>query len=197
VTVNVVHIAQGPVVFLIWSPRRDVSSLTLVREVASIVLVSKPRTPSARAAYTARWATTMTRWAIRFASTGKRSGTKAAKRWQFVAFAGPMASESRGIVDLIAIRRDHRTVGGGHMPGDLFEIIFIQIKGGGAAWPSLTDLKRLRAVQRRYRATAVVLASWQKGAEPRFYKMRRVSTQRAKAWAEVTSTDVFGMAGRA
>ena len=34
-----------------------------------------PGSPSARAARTARWATTMTRWAIRFSSTGKRAGT--------------------------------------------------------------------------------------------------------------------------
>jgi hypothetical protein len=138
----------------------------------------------------------MTRWAIRFASNGKRAGSKTAKRWQFVAFAGPMGSESRGIVDLIAIRRDHGPCSDVFLPGDLFEIVLIQIKGGSAAWPSLADLKRLRAVQRRYRAKAVVLASWQKGAEPLFYKMHRVSPERAKAWVEVASIEVFGKSSR-
>lgn len=134
----------------------------------------------------------MTRWAIRFASTGKRAGTGVGKRWQFVSFAGPSGSESRGIVDLIAIRRDHRVSVMPFLPGDLFEIVLVQIKGGGAAWPSVADLTRLAAVRRRYRAKAVVLASWQKGAEPRFYTMRRVSPERDMAWREVTAVEVFG-----
>ena len=53
--------------------------------------------------------------------------------------------------------------------GDLFDIVLVQIKGGAAPWPTFDDMKRLRAVQRYYRAKAVVLASWQKGAEPAFY----------------------------
>src|SRR5580658_9849699 len=92
--------------------------------------------PTGRAARTARWATTMTRWAIRFSSSGKRAGTKPVKRWQFVAFPGPGGAESRGIVDLVAIRRDHRPGLGVFQPGDLFEMVFVQIKGGAAAWPS-------------------------------------------------------------
>jgi hypothetical protein len=155
---------------------------SLDRSDSVLIMPALPNTPSGRAARTARWATTMTRWAIRFASTGKRAGSKAVKRWQFVAFAGPMGSESRGIIDLIAIRRDHRTGKGVFMAGDLFEIVFIQIKGGGAAWPSVADLARLRAVQRHYRAKAVLLASWQKGSEPTFYLLKRVSTERERAW---------------
>jgi hypothetical protein len=134
----------------------------------------------------------MTRWAVRFASTGKRAGTKAVKRWQFVAFAGPMGSESRGIVDLIAIRRDHLTSRGALLPGDLFEIVLMQIKGGSASWPTVGDLERLAAVRRHYRARAVVLASWQKGAEPKFYVMRRISHEREKAWREIAAVEIFG-----
>mgnify|MGYP001563278106 CR=1 FL=1 len=156
----------------------------------------RPNTPSARAAHTAKWETTMTRWAIRFASTGKRAGTKTVKRWQFVSFAGPAGSESRGIVDLMAIRRDHRTSTGPFKFGDLFEIIFVQIKGGSAAWPTIGDLKRLHAVRRRYRAKAVVLASWRKGAEPQFHILKRVSPDRTKAWADVAAMDLFGSGGR-
>ena len=155
-----------------------------------------PSTPSARAARTARWATTMTRWAIRFSSGGKRSGTRASKRWQFVTFPGPAGAESRGIVDLVAIRRDHRPRIGVFEPGDLFEIVLVQIKGGAAAWPSLSALARLKAVGRRYGAQ-VVLAAWKKGAEPTFHRLKSVSTERSKAWVEVEAVDVFGEARRA
>ncbi len=115
------------------------------------------------------------------------------KRWQFVAFPGPLGAESRGIVDLIAIRRDHITSIGALLPGDLFEIVLIQIKGGGAAWPNVVDLERLAAVRRYYRAKAVVLASWQKGSEPCFYVMQRVSHERDRAWREVEAVEVFGV----
>lgn len=148
------------------------------------------------AAKTARWATTMTRWAIRFASSGKRAGTKAAKRWQFVGFAGPNGSESRGIVDLMAIRRDHLTTDDTFRIGDLFEIVFVQIKGGVAPWPTFNDLKRLRAVQRYYRAQAIVLASWQKGTEPRFFVLARLSEDRQIAWSETDAAEIFGRSRR-
>jgi hypothetical protein len=114
------------------------------------------------------------------------------KHWQFVSFPGPLGRESRGIVDLIAIRRDHSPAKRAFLSGDLFEIVFIQIKGGGAAWPTVADLARLAAVRRRYRGKAIVLASWRKGAEPRFYVMRRVSAVRTEAWLEVAASDVFG-----
>jgi hypothetical protein len=153
----------------------------------------RPGSPSARAAKTARWATTMTRWAIRFASSGSKPGTRAAKRWQFVGFAGPNGSESRGIVDLLAIRRDHITSDKTFRVGDLFDIVLIQIKGGGAPWPTYDDLKRLRAVQRYYHARAVVLASWQKGAEPEFYILRRLLEDRRVAWSETSAAAIFGI----
>jgi|HubBroStandDraft_6_1064221.scaffolds.fasta_scaffold588987_2 hypothetical protein len=133
----------------------------------------------------------MTRWAIRFSSSGKRAGTHPSKRWQFVAFPGPAGAESRGIVDLVAIRRDHRLASGVFDPGDLFEIVLVQIKGGSAPWPTMRDVLRLRAVARRYRAR-VVLAAWRKGAEPQFYLLKRVPTDRNRAWTEVAAVDVFG-----
>ena len=61
-----------------------------------------------------------------------KPGVKPARRWQLVGFPGPAGRESTRIVDLIAIRKDHATVNGGFKRGDLFEIILIQIKGGGA-----------------------------------------------------------------
>jgi hypothetical protein len=138
----------------------------------------------------------MTRWAIRFASSGKRAGTRAAKRWQFVGFAGPNGSESRGIVDLLAIRRDHLTTGEKFRVGDLFDIVLIQIKGGTAPSPTFDDLKRLRAVQRYYHAKAVVLASWQKGTEPKFYVLQRLLKDRRIAWSETSAAVIFGRSRR-
>ena len=95
----------------------------------------------AAAIRTAKWATTMTRWRIGFETGGRRlakPGVKPARRWQLVGFPGPAGRESAGIVDLIAIRKDHATVNGDFKRGDLFEIILIQIKGGGARWPTRT-----------------------------------------------------------
>ena len=115
---------------------------------------------------TAKWATTMTRWRIGFETHGRRlakPGVKPARRWQLVGFPGPAGRESAGIVDLIAIRKDHATTNGRYKRGDLFEIILIQIKGGGARWPNAEDIRRLRAVANFYRARDVVLAAWIKG----------------------------------
>src|ERR671918_220187 len=84
---------------------------------------------------TAKWATTMTRWRIGFETRGRRlakPGVKPARRWQLVGFPGPAGRESAGIVDLIAIRKDHATTSVRYKRGDLFEIIRIQIKGSGA-----------------------------------------------------------------
>jgi hypothetical protein len=133
--------------------------------------------PQQKAARTAKWATTMTKWSIAFDTAGKTVGSKrvkAARRWQLVAFNGPKGGESRGIVDLLAIRKDHREPG--KMPfnrGDLFEIVLVQVKGGSAARPSAEDLERLRAVARRYRAKDVVLAAWKQGAKPEFFRLKR------------------------
>jgi len=156
----------------------------------------RPGSPSAQGAKTARWATTMTRWAIRFAPSRKRQGTQAAKRWQFVGFAGPNGSESRGIVDLLAIRRVHIRTDEKFRVGDLFDIVLIQIKGGTAPWPTFDDLKRLRAVQRYYHARAVVLASWQKGTEPKFYVLHRLLEDRRIAWSEASAATIFGRSRR-
>jgi hypothetical protein len=145
-------------------------------------------TPQQKAARTAKWATIMTKWAARFA-TGARRGAKATvKRWQFVQFAGPAGAESTGIVDVVALRRDHRP-SPGFARGDLFEIIFIQVKGGAAAWPSPRDIERLRAVARRYRARDTVLASWTKGAAPEFFRLR--SRRGSDPWVLADPRELF------
>jgi hypothetical protein len=53
-----------------------------------------------KAAHTARWAVTMTKVRIR--------QTLARTRWQLVTFCGVSGAESVGVVDLMAIRKDHR-----------------------------------------------------------------------------------------
>jgi hypothetical protein len=88
-------------------------------------------------------------------------------------------------VDLLAIRKEHATVNVELKRGDLFEIILIHIKGGGARWPSADDIYRLRALARRYRAKHVILAEWVKGSHQKFYKLRKSSTDPKDAWKEV------------
>jgi hypothetical protein len=78
-----------------------------------------------KAIRTAKWATTMTRWSIGFETGGRRLGSRTVKptrRWQLVGFPGPAGRESAGIVDLMAIRKNHSKPNGRFKRGDLFEI---------------------------------------------------------------------------
>ena len=78
-----------------------------------------------KAIRTAKWATTMTRWSIGFETGGRRLGSRTVKptrRWQLVGFPGPAGRESAGIVDLMAIRKNHSKPNGRFKHGDLFEI---------------------------------------------------------------------------
>jgi hypothetical protein len=47
----------------------------------------------------------------------------------FLAFVGPGDRESRGVVDIIAIRKDHGRTYPGRKRGDTFQVILIQSKG--------------------------------------------------------------------
>jgi hypothetical protein len=96
------------------------------------------KTAPAKAIRTAKWATIMTRWRIGFETGGKRLGSpsvKPTRRWQLIGFPGPAGRESAGVVDLMAIRKNHAKPKFRFKRGDLFEIILIQIKGGGARRP--------------------------------------------------------------
>ena len=65
---------------------------------------------TAAAIRTAKWATIMTKWHIAFVTNGKRLGSakvKPIRRWQLVGFPVPVGRESAGIVDLLAIRKNH------------------------------------------------------------------------------------------
>ncbi len=136
----------------------------------------------------------MTKWRIGFETNGKRLGSptvKAPRRWQLVGFPGPAGRESAGIVDLMAIRKNHAKPKSGLKRGDLFEIILIQIKGGGARRPKLGDIRRLRAVAKQYGARDVVLAEWVKQSHLKFYKLGKNHRDLERAWEEVDPGILF------
>jgi hypothetical protein len=132
-----------------------------------------------KAKRTARWAVTMVK--VRIRQVVSRT------RWQLVTFYGKSGAESVGVVDLLAVRKDHGTPLGAMRRGDALQIILIQVKGGTAARPTPEDATRLRAVAKRHGACNVLLATWKKGAAARFFRLRRASAR--DAWAEVTDLD--------
>jgi hypothetical protein len=132
-----------------------------------------------KAANTARWAVTMTKVRIR--------RVLSRTRWQLVTFYGKSGGESRGVVDLLAVRKDHGTPLGGTKRGDALQLILIQVKGGSAAMPTSEDATRLRAVAKRHCARGVLLATWTKGVEAKFFRLRPKSARHR--WAEVTDLD--------
>ena len=77
---------------------------------------------------------------------------RVAQRRRFVSFRGTGGGEWRGVVDVLATRKDtsrsaHRVL----KSGDLFQMVLVQVKGGSARSPSAPDIQRLKAVRRRYR----------------------------------------------
>jgi hypothetical protein len=132
------------------------------------------------AAYTEKWAVTMTKVRIRQAVAHAPF-----PRWHFVGFAGPDGGESRGVVDLIAIRKDHDLPRERLKRGDTLQIVLIQVKGGYAAQPTPEDGKRLRTVAKLHHAHGILLASWKKGAAARFYTLRPRARANETDWIEV------------
>ena len=122
----------------------------------------------------------MTKWLITF-------GGGARTKWKFVEFGGPTGSESRGIVDILAIRKDHGREREGLKRGDPFEIILIQTKGGSAPRPKKEDVDRLSRLARLYHARAVVLAEWKKGTHLQLYRLDGAE------WRLATAKELFGM----
>jgi hypothetical protein len=132
-----------------------------------------------KAALTARWAVRMAK--VRIRRVASRT------RWQLVTFYGKSGGESVGVVDLLAIRKDHGQPVGGIRRGDALQIILIQVKGGAAAKPTLEDATRLRAVAKRHGACDGPSPTWKKGTEARFFRLRRGSAR--EAWTEITNLD--------
>lgn len=135
--------------------------------------------PGRKAQHTAKWARTMTKWLITYS---RRKGA----RWNLVDFGGSTKSESRGIVDLMAIRKDHRQDVSGLKRGDLFEIVLIQTKGGSAPRPTPEDIVRLKQVARHHRARTIILAEWKRGESLELFRLNR------SRWQPVTADEVFG-----
>ena len=135
--------------------------------------------PGKKAQHTAKWARTMTKWLITYSS---RSGA----RWNLVEFGGRHGAESRGIVDLIAIRKDHRTDHPSLKRGDLLDIVIIQTKGGSSPRPKDQDVARLRKVAQHHSARTVLLAEWKQGNKPEFFVLV------GSDWTPVRANEVFG-----
>jgi len=132
-----------------------------------------------KAARTARWAVTMAK--VRIRRVVSRT------RWQLVTFYGRSGSESVGVVDMLAVRKDHGQPVDGIRSGDALQIILIQVKGGAAARPTPDDAARLRTVAKRHGACNVLLATWKKGKEARFFRLRTGTAR--DPWAEIMNLD--------
>jgi len=121
----------------------------------------------------------MTKWLISYSH-------KTGARWNVVEFGGKTKAEARGIVDLIAIRKDHRREAQGLKRGDLFEIVLIQTKGGTALRPTNDDIVRLKKVARHHRAKVIVLAEWHRKKELNLFQLVR------NHWKQVDPSQIFG-----
>lgn len=149
------------------------------------------KTPSQLAAHTAKWAVTMAQVGIRQAIADNPW-----PHWEILKFTGPAGGEAKGVVDLIAVRKDH---GEPFLPGtrrgDTLQIILIQAKGGSAARPTEDDAVRLRSVALHHKACHTLLAAWKKGTAAQFFSLRWDSEGRSR-WDPVTVKDLKSIFGR-
>ena len=137
-----------------------------------------PTPAHVKAHATGRWAETIFR----------ALSTRIAKRWQFVSFRGKKKGDSRGVVDVVAIRRCMSAPSKRILKsGDLFDIVLVQIKGGSARDPTESDLVRLREVAKRYHAHSVVKFHWRNGRDSRFSVLGRDGK-----WRPCEGTEIFG-----
>jgi hypothetical protein len=112
---------------------------------------------------------------------------RVARRWVLISFRGQGGGEWRGIVDLLAIRKntgrlDHPI----RKAGDLFDIVLIQAKGGTASPPDAEDIKRLLSVKRYYRAKDIVYFHWREKDTCTFRRLYR------GRWSVASARDIFG-----
>ncbi|MGA2073176.1 MAG: hypothetical protein ABSH52_06685 [Terriglobia bacterium] len=135
------------------------------------------------------------KWAVTMAKVGIRQAVARAPwpHWQLLTFAGPKGGEARGVVDMIAIRKDHGKAYPGTNRGDTFQIILIQVKGGSAARPTVKDGMRLRSVAQHHGACGILLATWKKGKAARFFSLRAKGGSAERDWEEVADlAEIFG-----
>lgn len=138
----------------------------------------KWRKAARKASRTACWAKIMTKWLI---TRGQSGGP----RWHVVNFLGPGNCESRGVVDLLAVRKDHGQRDGVVKRGDLFDLVLVQVKGGSAPPPTRDDVLRLRKVAKYHKARAIVLCEW----KPR--KCLQLFALRRSRWVPVEPKEIF------
>ena len=155
------------------SARRPKSAAT--KRLASVKVA--PQAPAEKAHSTGRWAETM------FKALTKRIGG----RWRFVSFRGAGGGEWRGVVDILAVRKNSSTgATAGIKAGDLFDFVLVQLKGGDARDPTQADVVRLRQVARHYRARRVVLFAWKLRTHAEYSVL-----QRDGSWAKTSAADAF------
>ena|ERR1700733_14290074 len=134
--------------------------------------------PHAKAHATGRWSEIIFR----------ALSARIADRWKFVSFRGAGHGEWRGIVDVVAIRKNAAQPRDASLKrGDLFDMILIQMKGGGARDPNSTELNRLRLVARHYHAREIVLFQWRIGVSSHFFVLRQ-----GNRWERTTGKEMFG-----
>ena len=121
--------------------------------------VSPEMTATKKAVRTGKWAEIIFR----------ALSSRVAKRWKFISFRGEGGGEWRGIVDVLAIRKDTDQPSAAELKrGDLFDIVLVQIKGGTARGPNAEDRRRLLKVAKHYNARGVVLFEWRNGSSSKF-----------------------------
>ena len=114
--------------------------------------------------------------------------SKVAKRWRFISFRSKKGREWRGVVDVIAIRKDTRVPKQKLLKrGDIFEILLIQMKGGTAKFPTLEDIRRLKEVVKYHKANGIVLFEWKKSKRCQFYILTK-----KMGWKPVRPAELFG-----
>lgn len=149
-----------------------------VRSAKRSPIATRHKTPVEKARHTDRW----TEIILRAVSA------RIANRWKFVSFRGKGKGEWRGVVDVLAIRKDTDAPKQASLKrGDLFDIILIQMKGGSAKAPGLEERLRLQKVAKYYRAQAVVLFQWDRGKATDFFTLNS-----RLEWDNSTCMEIFG-----
>lgn len=158
----------------------------------------KKKKSAGRKAADTRRITQNAKWAVTMAKVRIRQAVIHAPwpRWNLLTFGGPRGGESTGVVDMIAIRKDHGKPHPGTKRGDTFQIILIQVKGGQAAKPTDEDRDRLRRVAKRHGACGILLATWRKGKSAQFFALFGKDAK-SEEWVELDDLTVyFGKAAR-
>ncbi len=97
----------------------------------------------------------------------------------------PTAASLRGIVDLLAVRKNHSMQTDVLKRGDVLDIVLIQVKGGNARFPTQEDTERLKKVAMHHRAKAIVLSEWKRKECLQLYLLKR------NKWSAIEPQEVF------